>query len=381
MNKKLAEMTLQDVEARIAELDQEVAGAESKETVEAAAEEKRQLLARRDELKDLEERKSAALKLNSGEAEGKVLERGKESGMTDEEKRAKVFAETGKTQMDARAILSSDTTLVKPTKADTSIKETSNVVSSIVDDVKAVALTGVGSYTVPYRKSDTEAKDVTDGSAVASQSNGEFDYVTINPGEWGVFDEVSNQVKKMSPVDYEASVKRNSYLALRRKAKSKIVTAVLASDLLETRKGVALDATYIRDIVLGFGGDESVEGGTKLYINKTDLGTLGKVRGTNEKKPVYDIEFTDENNGTIKDGGMMVRFSILSDLATGQQLYGQPQSIEMPMWDAMNIATDEGGEFFKKNMIGIRGLQTAGADLCKWHGMQLIKQATEQATE
>lgn len=96
MNKKLAEMTLQDVEARIAELDQEVAGAESKETVEAAAEEKRQLLARRDELKDLEERKSAALKLNSGEAEGKVLERGKESGMTDEEKRAKVFAETGK---------------------------------------------------------------------------------------------------------------------------------------------------------------------------------------------------------------------------------------------------------------------------------------------
>lgn len=283
--------------------------------------------------------------------------------------------------MDARAILSSDTTLVKPTKADTSIKETSNVVSSIVDDVKAVALTGVGSYTVPYRKSDTEAKDVTDGSAVASQSNGEFDYVTINPGEWGVFDEVSNQVKKMSPVDYEASVKRNSYLALRRKAKSKIVTAVLASDLLETRNGVALDATYIRDIVLGFGGDESVEGGTKLYINKTDLGTLGKVRGTNEKKPVYDIEFTDENNGTIKDGGMMVRFSILSDLATGQQLYGQPQSIEMPMWDAMNIATDEGGEFFKKNMIGIRGLQTAGADLCKWHGMQLIKQATEQATE
>jgi len=47
----------------------------------------------------------------------------------------------------------------------------------------------------------------------------------------------------------------------------------------------------------------------------------------------------------------------------------------MPMWDNYAVETDEGGDYFKRNMIGIRGLQTANADLVAYHGMQIIKQA------
>ena len=71
---------------------------------------------------------------------------------------------------------------------------------------------------------------------------------------------------------------------------------------------------------------------------------------------------------------MAVRFRVLDGLSAGEQLFGQPGAIDMPMWDNYEISTNEGGEYFKKNQIGIRGIQTAGADLVAYHGMQLISQ-------
>ena len=50
----------------------------------------------------------------------------------------------------------------------------------------------------------------------------------------------------------------------------------------------------------------------------------------------------------------------------------------MLMWDNYEVSTDDGGDYFKRNMLGIRGLQTAGADLVVWHGMQKITQAQAQ---
>jgi hypothetical protein len=61
-------------------------------------------------------------------------------------------------------------------------------------------------------------------------------------------------------------------------------------------------------------------------------------------------------------------------LTDGTQLFGQPQTIEMPMWDGYEISTDEGGEYFAKNLIAVKGLQTAGVDLCAYHGMQVVTQ-------
>jgi hypothetical protein len=39
------------------------------------------------------------------------------------------------------------------------------------------------------------------------------------------------------------------------------------------------------------------------------------------------------------------------------------------------VETDEGGDYFKRSMIGIKGTQTAGADLVAKNGMQVITQA------
>lgn len=275
---------------------------------------------------------------------------------------------------EGRSVLVSSGKLALPTAVANQIGELPAVVSSIVDDVDVIDATGTGTWEFPYRKTDGAAAAVTEGQTIGG-TPGTFDKVSIGPEAWGILDEISNQVKKMTPVNYQQSIQNNAYLALRREARNKIVTKVLASTLLESVTGMALDATYVRKLVLGYDADESVAGNAKLYINKADLQTLGAVRGTNEKKAVFEIEFTDANNGTIKDGAMLVPFSICASLTAGTQLYGNPKTIKMLLWDNYEVSTDDGGDYFKRNMLGIRGLQTAGANLAVWHGMQKITQA------
>lgn len=370
-NKELKDMTLVDVEQRIADLDAEVAKMVNAEDVDKAAEEKRALFERQTELKELETRKQAALDLQNGVV-GKVIEeRGKEVMENAVEKRAKDFAESGK--METRALLSTGQ-IAKPTRA-TGISDLAAVASDIVDDVHAVPLTGSGAWTVGYKKTDAIAKDVTDGEAIGGTAS-TYDYVTINPSEWGITDQVSNQVKKMTPVDYLSAVEESALIALRAKASDKIVKAIKASGLTEKKTGVALDADYLKNIVLGFRAIKT-KGAVVLYLAQADLLTLGKVRGANEKKALFEISFDagSTTSGTIREGGMAVRFRVLDQLATGEQLFGQPGAVDMPMWDNYEIKTDEGGKYFETNQIGIRGLQTAGADLVAYHGMQLITQA------
>ena len=279
-----------------------------------------------------------------------------------------------------RSVLVSSGKLATPKAVYNEIGALPSVISSIIDDVDAVDATGTGSWDFPYQKTAAAAADVTEGQTVGG-TGATFDKVTIGPSEWGVLDEVSNQVKKMTPVGYAAAVQNAAFLALRRKAKEKITAAILASDLAEKVYSVALDDKFVRNVVLGYDSDESVAGGTKMYINKADLSTLGKVRGTNEKKAVYEISFTDENNGVIKDGGTQIAFSINSSVPQGTQLYGKPATVKMLMWDNYEISTDDGGDYFKRNMLGVRGIQTAGADLTVWHGMQIIRQSAEPSGE
>jgi HK97 family phage major capsid protein len=70
----LKEMTLQQVEERLAALDIEVRSFSEVADVEKATEEKKGLLERKAELKDLEQRKQTALDLNEGKAPGKTIE-------------------------------------------------------------------------------------------------------------------------------------------------------------------------------------------------------------------------------------------------------------------------------------------------------------------
>lgn len=328
--------------------------------------------------KEAEVRKlSAEIEAEEREAELNGFTSEKPQTQTEEpqaDSRAAAFAQTGKTEM--RAVLASGN-IAKPSKAAANINGLGEIGDSIVDDVHAIPLTGTGAWVAPYKVTDAKAGATTDGSKVGGTGSGAstgstYNYVTISPDEWGVLDEISNQVKKMSPAAYEAAVKDSALIALRAEAAKKIVAKIKASNLKQS-KNYALGATYIRDVVLGYRSIAG-KGGVKLYLSQGDLATLGAVRGTNEKKAVFDITFDAGTtlSGMIKDGGLAVPFRVLDDLTDGTQLFGQPGCIDMPMWDNYEIATDEGGDYFARNVMGVRGIQTANADLAAKNGMQVI---------
>lgn len=366
---EINEMNFDEIEKRMSEIKAELENENA--DIDALDSEVTQLEERKNVLKkSIEQRQALIQKVANGE--GVIVEkRTTETNFNEVEKRANEFAKTGR--MEKRAILSTGK-IAKPAAAG-GVNGLAEVASDIVDDVNAIELTGNGTWEVGYQKTNAAAADVVDGSDVAGTA-ATFDTVKIAPAEWAVFDTVSKQVKKMTPVNYMGAVETAALSALRAKGSDKIVAAIKASALTEKRTAVALDQDYLRNLVLGFRAVKN-KGSVCLYIAQEDLATLGKVRGTTDKKAVYEISFDADTttSGTIKEGGTITRFRILDQLTKGTQLFGQPMTIDMPMWDNYEISTDEGGEFFKKNVIGVRGLQTANADLVVFHGMQLITQA------
>lgn len=394
-DKEMRELSIDEIKDRLSEIkdefDQLITDIQSDDTDdsgdEGGTEEKsasvEELEERAEEL--IEEKRSLQEILKEKEAEAekrsrvekvkekkipitKIEEKGKE--MTDREERAKAFVESGK--MEIRQVLS--TGKIATPRAVGGIGEIAPSETGIVDDVNAIPLTGNGTYRAAYKKTDAAAADVTDGAAVAGTAS-TYDYVDINPAEWGVLDEISQQVAKMTPLDYQSAVANSAVNALRATASAKIVAAIEASDLTEAVT-VAIDQDYLRTLTLGFHAIPG-KGNVCLYIGQEDIATLSKVRGTNEKRPLYEFEFDagTTTSGVIKEGGLATRFRILPSLAKGKQIFGQPGTVDMPMWGDYSVETDQAGDYFKRNMIGIRGLQTAGAGLVCYHGLQIVSQA------
>lgn len=284
-----------------------------------------------------------------------------------EETRANAFRETGR--LEVRTLLGSGT-IAKPSRVG-GISGLAEVASGIVDDVNAIALTGNGSWIAAYKATDAAAAAVTDGQTIGGTAS-TYNYVTISPAEWGILDAISNQVKKFTSLDYMSAIENSALIALRAYASTQIVNAITSSSLKQA-KTYALNADYLRNLVLGFRSIEG-KGPVCLYIAAADLATLGAVRGTNEKAALYSFAFDagSTTSGVISEGGLAIRFRVLDQLTPGTQLFGQPGTVDMPMWDNYQISTDEGGEYFQKNLIGIRGLQTANADLVAKYGMQVV---------
>lgn len=84
----LEDMNLEQVTARLAELDIEVRAMTKAEDVDKATEEKRALLDRQKELKDLESRKQTALSIQNGAIETKTIEERKDTKSMDYENMA-----------------------------------------------------------------------------------------------------------------------------------------------------------------------------------------------------------------------------------------------------------------------------------------------------
>lgn len=272
------------------------------------------------------------------------------------------FAETRKTTIDTkevRSLLVSGGTVATPTGV-SGINNTLAGAGSILDYVKVVNCAGMGSNKVAYIAADAQAAaDQTEGSA-ATAKEATYGYVTITPDSVAVTAQISKQAKKQSPLDYEAKVTDQAVKSLRKAVSGKIVAALKASSLtskvagkIQSSKGV-IDEQTLRKLALSYGGNEDVVGGAVLFLNKTDLIAFGDVRGTNEKKAVYEItpDAANPNAGTITDGGLTVKYCLVNGLtayagasvgtsSTVTMFYGDPNCFELDLFSDYEVRVSE----------------------------------------
>lgn len=379
MKKKTSEMTIAELRARAAEIRTEVnAEGADLDALEAEADKISQRIAQY----ETEQRR---LGIAAKVADGAGAPQDDPTAHTDAQTRAQQFKETRQGRIsvaETRSVLINGGKLATPTEVSGINDVVGPHVSSIVDLVKVVDCGGMGSNKVAYVKTDAAAADAQTEGDAATTNEPVFDAVTITPTSVAVLAYISRQVQKQSPLLYEAKVREQALLALRKKAASLITNQLKASNLVTTqnatldtgKKGVINEKT-LRSLVLAFGGDEGVEGGAVLFLNKADLVAFGDVRGTNEKKAVYEIEpDTDNpNTGIIKDGGLSVRYCLNSNLtacagtaqtpsAVKTMFYGIPAALELDLFSDYEIAVS--ADFaFDKLLDTIRGDVELGADV------------------
>lgn len=381
---------LKEIEERLAEIKGIVDSDENVENIDALNTEADQLLAERNKiLENIQNYQQLRQKIADGSI-GTSVDIGGNTDAENFEERAKKFASTKRTSIattQLRAALVSSGKLATPT-AVSGINDTVGAKhSSIIDLVKIVDCGGMGSNKVAYIDTDADAAaEHTEGSA-ATAKEATFGYVEITPKTLATYAQISEQAKNQTPLQYEAKVQEQALISLRKAAVKLVISKLKASTLNKAvdasvssaKKGI-LDENTLTDFLLEYGGDESVVGEAVLFLNKKDLRAIGKIRGTQDKKKVYEIvpDGSNPNVGIIKDGGLSVKYCICSKLAAcvdtvqgsaaiPTMFYGNPQCLELDLFTDYQVKVSE--EFaFTSLMDTILGSVSLGADVVAKNG-------------
>lgn len=265
-----------------------------------------------------------------------------------------------------KSLLLSEESLVMPTRTSTTVRDGENRVSSILDQVSVMDLTGAQSYAVPILTQDLEAytgDPFTLTGTKRQESDAEFDAAEINPYEVNVTSYVDRNLYRLTNVDYEGIIRTSAMRALRRNVAELIYngggTKMLGIKGGKTVGGVNLVKTitvseiapgFLDDVVFSYGGDEETGGQARLFLNKKDLQAIGKLRYEDGKR-VYSIvpDAGNPNTGRIIEGGLIVPYTIgsaLTDYAAAgtsaiSMVYGDPTNYLLGLFGPYSIRVDE----------------------------------------
>ena len=389
-----------EIEARKAEIAQEIAQADEARTQELDAE----VDALNQELTMLRSKLAVANKVQPLPDGGKPVDADLEARAAERKSSGKITLTAQEVRHGLVAPIQRATTiatdsLAKPTGVGQNVEGTFNAVSSIVDEVRVMDCEGCGEWSEPYVSANAAAGARTDGTA-ATGSDPTFRVAAIKPNLVNVTSYVSKNIEKLTPVNYVAKVQEIALVALRAKVgalivngdgsnfygiktatntKSEAIYDTLTMALDSSKKGV-IDEKTLRKIVLSYGGDENVGASARLYLNKSDLIAFGDVRGS-DKKPVYEItpDAGNPNTGIIKDGGLAVPYTINSNLTalagtaqssaavTNTMVYGDPMNYELGLFGDYVIEVSKDYKF-AEGLLTVMGEVLAGGNLIKHNG-------------
>lgn len=295
------------------------------------------------------------------------------------------------TANEVRRALSNQTTLatgtiVQPTGSGAEIRDpVGNVVPSIVDRVRVVDMTGMGSFMEPYVITELDAKggkvEESAGTARAASTDPTFGVAEIKPYELSVTSYVDRNIARLSPASYYDKIFGMAMRALRRKLAELIVNGddpgtptffgitnaknkAAANIFAEAALGSAIDVNTLDTLYFAYGSDEAMGAGARLLLTKASLKALGQLRGANEKRRLLTItpEPTNPNSGTIVDGGLVLPYDLVKAVGDTKLLYGDPMNFEVGLFGDYTIRVDESVKAVER-MYAILGDAFVGGNL------------------
>lgn len=275
-------------------------------------------------------------------------------------------------------------TIVQPTGAGTNIHDpVGNQVSSIIDQVTVQDLTGMGAYQEPYVKTEMEAqsqKVETAAGTARTAKDPTFGIAELRPREVNVTSFVDRNIARLSPADYYAKVMAMAMRAMRRAIAKMIITGdgegspamfgitnaknKASKNIFAEEAITAIDATTLDQLYFAYGSDVAIGANARLLLTKKNLKAFGALRGTNEKRRLLDIvpDMANPNTGIIRDGGVVIPYTISADVTDGKLLYGDPANYLLGLFGAYSIRVDESVKAVER-MYAILGDVMVGGNL------------------
>jgi len=296
-----------------------------------------------------------------------------------------------KSMREGRTITVSADEILLPNHVDTTLAPYPfQEVSTLVDKVKVVNLKGGETYTKSFVKSHGTAGLTTEGQAY-TETEPEFGYATISKVKMTAYTEITEELEKLPAIDYQAEVVKNINVSLRKKLSQQLL---LGAGTTNTFKGIfsdacealedsedleltTIDENTLDDIVFAYGGDEEVEGGAVLILNKNDLRAFARLR-TAEGRKVHTIDY---KNSTIDGIPYIINSNCkaITDTATEAgdyaMAYGALTNYEVAIFSGVDIAKSTDYKF-KDGIICYKASVFTGGNVIGYDGFLRIKKGT-----
>lgn len=299
----------------------------------------------------------------------------------------KPSAERGAHLRANNAVKLTSTGILVPKRYSDTLSPTFNEVSSLVDLVQTTPRIGGESYEKSYIAGYGEGGEVAD-DADYTEDDMVFGKVSINKSKITSYSEVDQGVVELPDVDYDNEVMRGVRIAIRKRMSRQILIGTGATnrlmgifatpeaiDVNTDIEATAVDENLLDEIIYSYGGDEDVEGGATLVLNKLDLKAFAQLRDGNGNK-IHTIR-SNGNTGTI-DGVRFVINSACKRLsATGvagdyAMCYGNLQNYLLTIFSEIDVRRSEDFKF-KSGQIAHRASVYTGGNVISHNGFIRVK--------
>ena len=397
-HEELVNMNMKDLKARLKEIGTQAQTAEGEalDTLTTEAEDINGIL------QDIQNRANiAGLAAQAGDnADGLPGEKGDDVKNKKREERGQGLKDGKTVKFNAKTAFKSVknalsvTQTVTPKHTASDIKETFNDVSSLVDRVRTIPLSGSETYQRAYVKSYGDGAGETAEGGDYNTTEPVFGYVSIEKQKITAYTEEPEEMIKLPNADYDGVVEESVTRAIRKYMNRQIMIGAGTSgkfkgiffNPVEKSEQVidpatdlsmkTIDDGTLDEIIYSYGGEEEVEDVAVLILNKKDLKAFAKLKDKQGRK-FYTI-VNHGNTGTI-DGVPYVINSACKAVTDAQKAtaeycmaYGPLSNYEMAIFS--DIDARKSTEYkFKQGQIAYRADIFAGGAVAAYNGFIRVK--------